>query len=60
MPQNQLYQSLGGDGVTVEINTVWGRNFPSGSYVERGTITLSGADGWQRVLPVAGIAGCKP
>ncbi|MEO1657666.1 MAG: hypothetical protein AAFR65_08085 [Pseudomonadota bacterium] len=37
----------------------WGQPFPGGSYVQRGTLTVSGADGWERVMPVAGIAGCK-
>ncbi len=37
----------------------WGQPFPSGSYIQRGTLTVSGADGWERVMPVAGIAGCK-
>ncbi|MEM9232630.1 MAG: hypothetical protein AAGA69_00145 [Pseudomonadota bacterium] len=61
IPNAQVFQARGEGGqlVTVEANTVWGVNFPGGSYVERGTITLTGADGWSRVLPVAGIAGCK-
>lgn len=61
IPNRQVFRARGSDGqlVTVEANTVWGVNFPGGSYVERGTITLTGADGWSRVLPVAGIAGCK-
>lgn len=61
MPQIQVFEGLNAalEPLTVEANIVWGNSFPSGSYVERGTITLTGADGWQRVFPVAGIAGCK-
>lgn len=46
-------------GTTVETKLRWGQPFPSGSYIRGGTITLTGADGWQRIMPVAGIAGCK-
>ena len=61
MPQMQVFQTRLSDGRSVEIeaNTVWGEAFPGGSYVERGTISLTGSDGWSRVTPVAGIAGCK-
>lgn len=61
MPQLQIFQTQLSDGSRVEIeaNTVWGEAFPGGSYIERGTISLTGADGWSRVTPVAGIAGCK-
>ncbi len=61
MPQIQEFSAHSADGslITVEAVTVWGTSFPGGSYVERGTLTLTGADGWQRVMPVAGIAGCK-
>ncbi|MEM1379661.1 MAG: hypothetical protein AAGH41_03450 [Pseudomonadota bacterium] len=43
----------------VELKLEWGDRFPGGLYVRGGTLTVSGADGWGRVLPVAGIAGCK-
>jgi hypothetical protein len=46
-------------GLTVMTNLEWGQPFPSGTYVRGGTLTLTGTDGWQRILPVAGIAGCK-
>jgi hypothetical protein len=46
-------------GLTVAADLDWGQPFPSGSYISGGTLTLTGVDGWQRVLPVAGIAGCK-
>lgn len=46
-------------GSSVETKLTWGQPFPGGSYVSGGTITLTGTDGWQRILPVAGIAGCK-
>ncbi|MEM0929961.1 MAG: hypothetical protein AAGI89_11795 [Pseudomonadota bacterium] len=45
--------------VGAKLRFQWGQAFPGGSYVQRGTLTVSGADGWDRVMPVAGIAGCK-
>ncbi|MEM9809653.1 MAG: hypothetical protein AAF788_00340 [Pseudomonadota bacterium] len=45
--------------ITVDSNIQWGQPFPGGIYVQRGTLTTSGEDGWGRVMPVAGIAGCK-
>ncbi len=48
-----------GMGVTVSAVTSWGQTFPGGAYVDNGTLTVRAADGWTRVIPVAGIAGCK-
>lgn len=45
--------------VVIDVDAVWGTPFPGGTYVERGLVTLTAGDGWRRVLPVAGIAGCK-
>ncbi|MEM6913782.1 MAG: hypothetical protein AAF511_07370 [Pseudomonadota bacterium] len=45
--------------VGAKLRFAWGQAFPGGSFVQRGTLTVSGADGWERVMPVAGIAGCK-
>jgi hypothetical protein len=57
----QTYRSAEGAAavVTVQNRLTWGQPFPGGIYVERGAITVEGEDGWSRVLPVAGIAGCK-
>lgn len=59
--EQQAYIARMADGskVEVEVEARWGLTFPGGSYVERALITLTGADGWRRVLPSAGIAGCK-
>lgn len=61
MRGKQIFQTLPNEEpeVTVEARLRWGQPFPGGSYVEGGTLTLSGTDGWARILPVAGIAGCK-
>lgn len=61
MPNIQRYNALltQTDVIQVEVSTVWGNQFPGGSYVKNGTIILTGPDGWKRVMPVAGIAGCK-
>ena len=50
----------GGEPVTVVVRGDWGRAFPAGAYVERAALSLTGADGWTRTLPTAGIAGCRP
>ncbi|WOI54378.1 hypothetical protein [Parvularcula sp. LCG005] len=62
VPSSQYFRGQQADGteVTVAAVTSWGTSFPSGSYVEAGTLTITAADGWSRVLPVAGIAGCRP
>lgn len=62
IPSNQYFQGVLPTGMTVGVaaETEWGASFPAGSYVRQGTITMTAADGWSRVLPVAGIAGCKP
>lgn len=52
-------QIYAGEGLSVTTKVRWGQNFPGGTYVESGSITVGGSDGWSRVLPVAGIAGCK-
>ena len=49
-----------GEAVTVLVRGDWGRAFPAGAYVERAALSLTGADGWTRTLPTAGIAGCRP
>ena len=43
----------------VETKLEWGQAFPGGIYINRGSLKLTATDGWQRILPVAGIAGCK-
>ena len=49
-----------GEPITVTVRGSWGRAFPAGAYVERASLSLTGADGWTRSLPTAGIAGCRP
>lgn len=63
IPSSQFFrtdQSAPGGALSVAIQTRWGTPFPSGAYVQDGTLTVTAADGWSRVVPVAGIAGCKP
>jgi hypothetical protein len=45
--------------LTVAASIEWGQPFPGGTYISGGTLTLTGESGWQRIVPVAGIAGCK-
>ncbi|WP_031549642.1 hypothetical protein [Parvularcula oceani] len=46
--------------VRVTMRGQWGQPFPAGNYVEEAVLRVQGADGWSRVVPVAGIAGCRP
>lgn len=61
VPSAQYFEGRNAAGApfSVAVATRWGSGFPSGSYVDSGTITLQGADGWTRVVPVAGLAGCR-
>lgn len=61
IPATQAFvaQTPGGP-LKVVMRGVWGQSFPAGSYVARATINVTGPDGWARVVPVAGIAGCRP
>ncbi len=61
IPGSQYFQGnlSTGMGVQVAAVTQWGNSFRGGAYVQQGTITLTAADGWSRVVPVAGIAGCR-
>ncbi|MEL6873362.1 MAG: hypothetical protein AAFO62_11355 [Pseudomonadota bacterium] len=61
MRAQQVFTPTTDDPATerVELQLEWGDRFPGGLYVRGGTLTVNGADGWGRVLPVAGIAGCK-
>ena len=61
IPAVQTFTGETGAGpINVAMRGVWGQAFPAGSYVARATISATGADGWSRVLPAAGIAGCRP
>ncbi|MEM9420977.1 MAG: hypothetical protein AAF986_00480 [Pseudomonadota bacterium] len=61
IPSGQYFQGTltSGGGVQVAAETQWGKEFRGGAYVERGTLTVTASDGWSRVVPVAGIAGCR-
>lgn len=43
----------------VKIAATFGIPFEGGVYVEEGVITLRNFFGWERVTPVAGLAGCR-
>lgn len=61
IPAFQYFDARTTDGslVNIEAEIDWGEGFPGGAYVKSGTLSLTGADGWSRVLPVAGVAGCR-
>ena len=46
--------------VAVSVRGEFGQQFTSGVYVENALITVTGEDGWERVTPAAGLAGCRP
>jgi len=43
----------------VKVSASFGTPFEGGVYVEQGVITLRNFFGWERVTPVAGLAGCR-
>lgn len=53
-------QRFAAEGAEVTVRAVWGQPFPAGAYVQDAAVTIQGADGWTRIVPTAGIAGCKP
>ena len=56
----QSYRSvMGGNSQTIEINVEYGASFGGGVYVEEGVLRLITAQGWERVIPVAGLSGCR-
>ncbi|MEM6648680.1 MAG: hypothetical protein AAF603_00355 [Pseudomonadota bacterium] len=61
VPSQQYFEAGAAEDSKIKaaVLTSWGQTFPSGAYVQEGTITLTAPDGWSRVLPVAGIAGCR-
>jgi hypothetical protein len=62
IPSVQRFEGLLPDGspIQVDMRGNWGRTFPSGSYVQSAALTLRGENGWSRVIPTAGVAGCRP
>ena len=61
IPSTQAFTGETPDGpIEVTMAGIWGQAFPAGSYVARATISVVGADGWSRIVPAAGIAGCRP
>lgn len=48
-----------GDLLQASVNISFGLAFEGGVYVDNGTIALVNAAGWERLLPVAGITGCR-
>ncbi|MGV6801446.1 MAG: hypothetical protein ACWA5L_05935 [bacterium] len=45
--------------VDISLESEFGLRFEGGSYVEHGILSLSNEQGWERVTPVAGLAGCR-
>lgn len=46
-------------GMVVRVSVNFGQNFDGGTYLEKGLISLTNSEGWERVNPVAGLAGCR-
>ncbi len=51
---------LGTEQITVGFTGEFGQKFQSGVYIEQGVVSITGEDGWERITPTAGIAGCRP
>ena len=45
--------------VVVDVSAEFGLDFDNGAYVERGRLVVRGANGWERIAPVAGLVGCR-
>lgn len=43
----------------VRVDATFGLPFDGGVYIEEGVISLRNFFGWERVTPVAGLAGCR-
>lgn len=61
MRSEQTYTVVEGPqaGLTLDVRSDWGETFPGGLYIKGGSMTINGTTGWSRIMPVAGIAGCK-
>ncbi|MCI5043569.1 MAG: hypothetical protein MRY72_02635 [Aquisalinus sp.] len=44
---------------SINVDAFFGLAFENGVYVENGLITLTNNQGWERLLPVAGLTGCR-
>lgn len=49
-----------GAGLSLVIDAKFGLQFDGGSYLEKGVIIVEAPGGWRTVVPVAGLAGCRP
>ena len=49
-----------GAGLSLTVDARFGLSFEGGSYLEKGVIIVETAEGWRTVVPVAGLAGCRP
>jgi hypothetical protein len=49
-----------GAGLSLAVDARFGLSFEGGSYLEKGVIVIETAQGWRTVIPVAGLAGCRP
>ena len=58
---SQQYTSIDPDTdlVSVNVDASFGLGFEGGVYVGNGLITLTNRQGWERLLPVAGLTGCR-
>lgn len=52
-------QELSAENVKATIRMRFGLGFDGGTYLERGLLTVETAEGWQSVIPAAGVAGCR-
>ncbi len=56
----QSYRSATGNKPqTIEIKVEYGASFGGGVYVDEGVLRLITARGWERIIPVAGLSGCR-
>ena len=57
--QDFMTPEEGQSQVKASVKAPFGLSFTGGVYVEKGMMTLVNDEGWERVMPVAGLAGCR-
>lgn len=56
--ERQTFDS--GAGLTLAVEARFSLPFDGGSYLEKGVIVAETGEGWRTLIPVAGLAGCRP
>jgi hypothetical protein len=55
---NQDYATEDGR-IKVSVRSTFGRPFDGGNYIDEAIVTVINAEGWEKIIPAAGLAGCR-